>query len=113
LINSFALDYIDGKRDELKATYSTFEAYKNTDITDSKMMTDFYEVCEKEGITINQDDLKISEDLIKTVLKARIAANLWDFSKFYEIYNFNEDEIFIEALELIEGKYLNKLKLDF
>jgi carboxyl-terminal processing protease len=113
IINAFALDYIEGKRDDLKQTYADFETYKNAEITDEAMMASFYEACEKEGITVKEEDLKISEDLIKTVLKARIAANLWDFSKFYEIYNEKEDEIYMEALSLIEGKYLNKLKLDF
>lgn len=112
-INNFALDYIEGKRSEFKVLYPTFEDYKKAEITDKEMMKAFYAVCEKDGIELNEDDLKISEDLIKTVLKARIAANLWDFSKFYEIYNEQEDEIYIEALNLIEGKYLNKLKLDF
>ncbi len=113
IINTFALDYVDQKRDELKMLYPDFADFKNAEITDEKMMADFYKACEKEEIEINEDDLKISENLIKTVLKARIATNLWDFSKFYEIYNDKEDEIFIEALSLIEGKYLNKLKLDF
>ncbi|MFK8039332.1 MAG: S41 family peptidase [Crocinitomicaceae bacterium] len=113
VINNFALDYIEGKRDQLKQTYADFDDFKKSEITDKAMMSDFYEVCKKEGVTIDEEDIKISEDLIKTVLKARIAANIWDFSKFYEIYNAEEDEVFIEALALIEGKYLNKLKLDF
>jgi carboxyl-terminal processing protease len=113
IINNFALDYIEGKRSEYKSKYPSFEDYKKAEITDKEMMTAFYEACTKEGIEVDENDLKSSEELIKTVLKARIAANLWDFSKFYEIYNEKEDEIYIEALKLIEGKYLNKLKLDF
>ena len=113
IINNFALDYIEGKRNDFKSTYPTFEDYKKAEITDKEMMKAFYATCEKAGIELIEDDLKISEDLIKTVLKARIAANLWDFSKFYEIYNEKHDEIYIKALDLIEGKYLNKLKLDF
>ena len=113
IINTFALDYVDENRDDLKRKYADFETYKNAEITTSDMMKDFYQACEKEGVEVSEEDLVISEDLIKTVLKARIASNLWDFSKFYEIYNGKEDEIYIEALSLIEGKHLNKLKLDF
>lgn len=113
IINTFALDYIEGKRAKYKTTYPTFEDYKAAEVTDKEMMNSFYEKCKKEGIDIVESDIKRSEQLIKTVLKARIAANLWDFTKFYEIYNEKEDEIYIEALRLIEGKYLNKLKLDF
>lgn len=113
IINNFALDYLEGKRESLKQTYPQFNDFKKAEVTDKIMMTEFYEACKKEGITLNEDEIKISGDLIKTVLKARLAANIWDFSKFYEIYNAKEDEIFIEALALIEGKYLDKLKLDF
>ena len=42
-----------------------------------------------------------------------MVSNLWDFSKFYPIYNKGANEIYIKALELIEGKYIDDLKLDF
>ncbi|MFD1551090.1 peptidase S41 [Putridiphycobacter roseus] len=113
IINTFALDYIEGKRAELKSQYPEFDDFKKANITNKELMDSFWQACENEKIEFNETEFKTSEHLIKTLIKARIAANLWDFSKFYEIYNIEEDEIFIEALTLIEGKYLNKLKLDF
>ena len=113
IINDFAFDYLESNRAKLKADYPQFKDYKKAEITDTKMMAVFWEKCKAEKIDFVEEDYKTSEKLIKTLIKARIAANLWDFSKFYEIYNIQEDEIFIKALELIEGKYINKLKLDF
>ena len=113
IINTFALDYIEGKRIALKTQYPEFNDYKKANITNKELMDEFWKACEKEKIEFDEADYKVSEHLIKTLIKARIAANLWDFSKFYEIYNEEEDEIYIQALALIEGKYLNKLKLDF
>lgn len=113
IINTFAFDYVDNNRDDLKSTYATFEAYHGAEITTPELMKEFWARCESEGIEYDEEDYKMSENLIKTLIKARMASNLWDFSKFYPIYNANENEIFIKALELIEGKYIDKLKLDF
>ena len=113
VINEFAFDYIEKHRKELNTQYPNFESYKNGQVITESLMAEFWEKCKAEDIEYNEEDFKTSEKLIKTLLKARIASNLWDFAKFYEIYNIQEDEIFIKALELIEGKYINKLKLDF
>ena len=113
IINTFAFDYVDKNRDELKAKYSDFETYKNDEVTTPELMKQFWSACEKEGIEYNEADYQTSKNLIHTLIKARMASNLWDFSKFYPIYNAGENEIYMKALELIEGKYIDKLKLDF
>jgi len=113
IINDFAFNFVDKQRDELKSKYKTFENYKNDEVTTKAFMDEFFKFAEKEGVEFNEEDYKISENLIKTLLKSRIASNLWGFDKYYEIYNINENEIFIKALELIEGKYIDKLKLDY
>lgn len=113
LINTFTFNYVDNHRDELLAQYKDFDTYLNAEITDKSMMSLFWEYCEKEGVEYDKSDYKLSENIIKTLIKARIATNIWDFSKFYPIYNANENEIFMKGLELIEGKYINKLKLDY
>ena len=113
IINTFTFDYVDKNRDMLKAKYSDFETYKNDVITTPELMKEFWSVCEAEGIEYNEKDYETSKHLIQTLIKARMASNLWDFSKFYPIYNAGENEIYIKALELIDGKYIDKLKLDF
>jgi len=52
IINTFALDYIEGKREKYKATYPTFADYKAAEITDKEMMTAFYEKCKAEGLSL-------------------------------------------------------------
>ncbi len=113
IINDFAFNYVDKQRDELKNKYKSFEDYKNDEVTTKEFMDDFFKFAEKEGVEFSEDDYKTSGHLIKTLLKARIASNLWGFDKYYEIYNEKENEIYIKALELIEGKYIDKLKLDY
>jgi len=113
IINEFAFDYIEANRTALKIKYVDFEDYKKDEIVTDELMGKFWKTCEAAQIEFNEADYNTSKKLIQTLIKARIAANLWEFSKFYEIYNSQEDEIFIKALEIIEGKYINKLKLDF
>ncbi len=113
IINDFAFEYLENHREELKSAYPNFEDYKKAKIITPELMASFWAKCEASDIEFVEEDYQTSKKLINTLIKARIAANLWDFSKFYEIYNIQEDEIFIRGLELIEGKYINKLKLDF
>ena len=113
VINTFTFNYVDKNRADLKAKYIEFDTYLNAEITDKELMSKFWKHCEKEGIEFNKSDYKVSQNIIKTLIKARMASNIWDFSKFYPIYNRQENEIFMKGLELIEGKYINKLKLDY
>ncbi len=113
IINDFAFDYVDNNRDKLMAKYKKFETFKADEITTPAFMDSFFEFAKSEGVDYVEADYKTSEKLIKTLLKARIASNLWGFEKYYEIYNEKENEIFIKALELIEGKYIDNLKLDY
>jgi carboxyl-terminal processing protease len=113
IINNFTFEYVDNNREALKAKYPTFESFKKAEITEQNLMNDFFEFAKNEGVEFNEADYKTSEKLIKTLIKARMASNLWDFSKYYEIYNEQENEIFLKGLELIEGKYIDKLKLDY
>jgi carboxyl-terminal processing protease len=113
IINTFTFDYVDNNRDVLKNQFTSFENFKNAEVTDKELMDRFWELCENEGVEFDKEDYKVSENLIKTLIKARMASNIWGFSKFYPIYNAGENEIYIKALELIEGKYIDKLKLDF
>lgn len=113
IINTFTFNYVDYKRDDLLAQHTEFNTYLNAEITDKTLMDLFWIHCKEEGVEFNKADYKVSENIIKTLIKARMASNIWDFSKFYPIYNANENEIFMKGLELIEGKYINKLKLDY
>lgn len=113
LINTFTFAYVDKNRTNLKKEYPTFEKYHSDFYVEGKVMDEFWKLAEKEGIEYNEEEYTTSKKLIQTLIKARIASNLWDSSKFYPIYNEAENEIFIKGLELIEGKTIPKLGLDY
>lgn len=111
VINLFTFNYVDKNRDDLNKKYPEFEDYKekfNVDL----LMSDFWDFAKEEGVEYDEEGYTTSKKLIQTLIKARIASNLWDFSKFYPIYNETENEIFIKGLELIEGKTIENLGLD-
>ncbi|MBI3133228.1 MAG: S41 family peptidase [Bacteroidetes bacterium] len=112
-INTFAFSYVDNNRDKLHAAYPTFEKFKTDFDVEKEVMAGFREQVKLDGITFDETDYETSKKLIHTLLKARIASNLWDFAKFYEIYNIHENEAFIKGLELIEGKKIEELGLDY
>jgi len=113
LFNTFTLNYVNDNRESLNAKYGEFETYKNDFDVEDDVMSHFWESVKAEEIEYSEEDYQTSKQLIHTLLKARIASNLWDFEKFYEIYNEKENEIFKKGLELIETKSLEDLGLDY
>lgn len=112
-VNTFAFAFVDSKREVLMAKYPTFEKFKTDFDTEKEAMTEFWALAKEEGIEYVEKDYQTSKKLLTTLIKARIASNLWDFAKFYEIYNIAENEAFIKGLELIEGKTIEELGLDY
>lgn len=113
IFNTFTFHYVDHHRDELSNDYPTFEAYKEGFNVEEKVLPEFWQAVKDEEIEYSEEDYQVSKKLINTLLKARIASNLWDFAKFYEIFNAEENEIFIKGLELIESKAINDMGLDY
>lgn len=113
LFNTFTFNYVDDNRELLNKNYPDFASYKANFKIEGDVISHFWDEVKAEEIEYNEEDYQVSKNLIHTLLKARIASNLWDFEKFYEIYNVNENEIFIKGLELIEGKMINDLGLDY
>jgi carboxyl-terminal processing protease len=112
-INTFAFAWVDANRESLQAKYPTFESFKTSFDVEKEAMTEFWKLVKEEGIEYSETDYQTSKVLITTLIKARVASNLWDFARFYEIYNIKENEAFIKGLELIEGKTIEELGLDY
>lgn len=113
IFNTFSLNYVNDNREELSTKYAEFSKYKAEFDLENGVMDSFWEAVKAENIEYNEDDYQTSKQLIQTLIKARIASNLWSFEKFYEIYNEQENEIFKKGLELIETKSLEDLGLDY
>lgn len=113
LVNTFSFAYVDKNRDMLKANYPDFESFKANFSVNETVIDEFWALAKTEEVDYIMEEYETSKTLINTLIKARIAANLFDSSKFYPIYNETENEIFIRALEIIEGKMMSDLGLDY
>lgn len=114
IINTFTFNYVDDNREQLNKAYPDFKTFNEKfKVEDGDFLSHFWETVTGEGIEYSEEDYQTSKKLIHTLIKARIAANLWDFDKFYQVFNASENEIFIKGLELIEGDIIKELGLDY
>ena len=113
MFNTFTFNYVDQNREELNKTYPSFEDFEANFKIEGKVLDAFLAAAKEEGVEYNAEDYEVSKTLIHTLVKARIASNMWDFDKFYKIYNAMENQIFMKGLEIIEGKSINDLGLDY
>ena len=90
VFNTFAFDYVQGRRGK----WSSPVQYNTTfEVTDAilKQFTNFAD--EEHGIKLIQDDFNYSKKLIKHVLKAEIARQLWVEDGYYQVFNKGDEDV--------------------
>lgn len=99
LMNTFAFEYADAHRTQLKAYGSASEFIKSFEVS-SAILDEFYQYCEKQGI--KQDDSKRakSDEALKPYLKAFIGRDVFDKDAYYPIINQN-DKCILKAVEVL------------
>jgi len=113
VINSFTLNFVDQKRDDLIREYAQFEDFdRSFEVTD-EMIDDLVQLAQNEGIDPNPEGLNRSGKQIKLILKGLIARDIWDMSEFYEVVN-KEDSGFKKAVQILQDseQYISKLERD-
>ena len=99
-IYPFALKYVDENRNNLQQ-FSDAKAISNY-LDSKKIVDELLKYAEKEGLKINNTELKQSYKLISTLLKAYIARNIIDADGFYPII-YDIDEVVKEAVAVIKS----------
>ena len=110
LLSQFAVEYIDDKRNNYLKTYPDVETFKNSFNIDQSILDKFISFAEKEDVKRNNEDLNVSDILIKKQLKALFARNLWDLEAYYFIIN-DINPSFQKALEAIKDKTFEEMKI--
>jgi len=101
LVYQFAFEYVDENRDFL----SKFNDYKELDefLNKAHLVNQFILFAENKGVTKKYKEIKTSEFIIKTQIKAYIARNLFDNDGFYPI--MREVDIPLKrAIEVLTSK---------
>lgn len=87
---TFAFDYVNGKRNNWK---SPADFSKNFVVTD-QIVKSFVNYCKDNfDVPINQKDLATSKSLIKELLKAEIARQIWTEDGYFFMVNAKDKEI--------------------
>ncbi|MBI4930189.1 MAG: S41 family peptidase [Bacteroidetes bacterium] len=98
VINQFCFDYADKNRTKLSKM--ELENFRKTFVVDGNILNDFYALSNKMGIKSNQD-AETSQELIKNLLKASIARQIWRNDGFYPILN-EDDKVIKKAEEIFK-----------
>ncbi len=109
VFNRFSLNYVNDNRADLQKKYPTFDAYKKNFKAD-KIVQELIDAGELEEVPFDKEGYKKAEQTILIRLKANIAQNLYDQSKFYEIINDLNDELQVALEVLKSGKEFDVLK---
>jgi carboxyl-terminal processing protease len=113
IFNTYVLEQMDAKRDEWHTSFADFNTYKANFNIGLKMMDDFVNFAEKEGVKKDEAGLAQSQKLIEMRLKSLIARYLFNFEAYYQIVN-EYNEPYLKALEVLkDDKIFSEMKLFF
>ncbi len=99
VLREYALNYFQKNRKKLEKM--AFDDYVKSFKIDEGMVKDMVDLGEKFGVPYNDEDYKKSETIIKAIVKASIARNVWGRESYYPIIN-DVNEIFQGALKLFD-----------
>lgn len=112
IMNQFTLTFVDKNRSELKSKYPSFEDFKKNFMVDDKMMKQFVEAGEKDGVKEDKEGLKTSDKAFRIQIKAFIARDLYKNDNFYEVFNELNDPL-RKAIEVLkDDKAFKKFKIN-
>jgi carboxyl-terminal processing protease len=111
VFNSYSLDYLDGKRQELSITYKDVDQFK-AEFDMEPVVEEFLAVAADKGVERDENQLAISKDLITNLLRAYIARGVWDNSAFYDV-TADKDPVVQRAVRAMEDKSFREYKLSY
>ncbi len=100
-LNQFSFDYADKNRKAFSKM--EFEKFRNTFTVDQTIISDLFELSYKMGVKPNPQESESSKRLIKNLLKASIARQIWRNEGFYPILN-EEDKAIQKAADLFNTR---------
>ncbi len=110
-LNTFSITYIDEHRESLNKKYKSFEKFnKSFQPLKDGVVQELIDYASSEGLEFNEEEFEQSKEIISLRLKASIASNLFDSSRFYEVIN-ELNESLVRAIELMESGEYKKMKL--
>lgn len=98
-LREYALNYYQKNKKSLEKM--DFEEYRTGFEIDQKMVKELAKLGEQFGVPYDEEGFEKSEEIIKAIVKASIARNVWGRESYYPIIN-DINEIYLEALKLFD-----------
>lgn len=103
LLHKYCLNYVDENRGSLKKKYPADDDFVAHFEVSDDMMKQLINQGEADSIKYNEEQYRRSEALLKMVLKANIASDMYGSKSFYKVSN-PYDQTYKAALYLINNK---------
>lgn len=103
IFNQFVVHYVDKNRDALKARYADIQAFDKGFTVSDSLMQQLVDEGIREGVPRNDEQYARSEALLRDMVKAVIARDLYDTSAYFYIAN-RRNPIYNEAMDVINSK---------
>ena len=101
LVIQFAYDYLDHNRSHFNK-YAGFAAFNKSFSVSDDIYRHFVDYAAKKGVKKNEQEIKRSAPLLKNLIKAYIARQLYKNDGFYPVVH-QMDTALKKAMELMQG----------
>ncbi|MDR0894392.1 MAG: S41 family peptidase [Prevotellaceae bacterium] len=108
IITRTTMKYIEQHRQALKARYQTFTRFKTDFHIDNEILTSLRQAADTDKIPFDKEQYQKALPLLKTLLKALIARDLWDMNEYFQIINSIDDSV-QEALEILNTQTYSQI----
>lgn len=109
IFSGFTLNYVNDNRENLENKYPTFDKY-NESFKSEKVVKELIKYSENEGVEFDEVSYEKAKEAINIRLKANIAQNLYDRTKFYQVINDLNTELQVAIAILQEGNEFDVIK---
>ena len=110
IFNRFILQYVDDNRENILSKYPDFKSFQKKFQPGNELTDALIAFAEDEDLAFEQDQWDVSGDQIAILMKGYMARDLWDMTRFYEVYN-TSNEVFNKAVEILNDPSMVDEKL--
>ena len=110
IFNRFILQYVDDNRENILSKYPDFKSFQKKFQPGNELTDLLIAFAEDEDLAFEQDQWDVSGDQIAILMKGYMARDLWDMTRFYEVYN-TSNEVFNKAVEILNDPSMVDEKL--
>ena len=102
IVINHSLKFIDAHRKELKAQFKDFSKFMKTYQVPQSLVDEIIEDGKKEKIEAKDEaELAQTKKYLAIQLKALVARDIWDMSKYFQVWN-ETNEIVLRAVQLLQ-----------